>query len=116
MPSGSRNMVLRVLCDAWACTQKGVEYTGTKTGSNRMTMSSIQLNSVEAAILAESMEDGAGIQRAHKDVSDWLRRRHDSGDKNVPYWGLSATYACYLRLQPVVTVVQKRSQGSEDPD
>ena len=81
-----------------------------------MTMASIQLNSVEAAIIAESMEDGAGIQQAHKDVSDWLRRRHDSGEKNVPHWGISATYACYLRLQLVVTVVQKRSQGSEDPD
>ena len=34
----------------------------------------------------------------------------------MPYWGLSATYACYLRLQPVVTVVQKRLQVSEDPD
>ena len=108
-------MVLQVLCDARACTQKGVEYTGNKTGSNCMTMASIQLNSVEAAIIAELMEDGAGIQRAHKDMPDWMRRRHDSGEKNVPYWGLSATYACYLRLQPVVTVVQKRLQGSEDP-
>ena len=52
MPSGSRNMVLRVLCDARACAQKGVEYTGEKTGSDRMTMASIQLNSVEAAIIA----------------------------------------------------------------
>ena len=116
IPSGSRNMVLQVLCDARACAQKGVEYTDKKTGSDRMTMASIQLNSVEAAIISESMEDGAGIQRVHKGVSDWLRRRHDSGEKHVSYWGLLATYACYLRLQPLVTVVQKRSQGSEDPD
>ena len=79
MPKGLRNMILRVLCDAQACAQKGVEYTGEKTGSNRMTMALIQLNSVEAAIIAESMEDSAGIQRTHKDMSDWLRRRHDSG-------------------------------------
>ena len=55
MPSGLRNMVLRVLCDARACAQKGVEYTGEKTGSDRMTMASIQLNSVEASIIVESV-------------------------------------------------------------
>ena len=41
MPSGSCNMVLWVLCNARACAQKGVEYTGEKTGSDRMTMALI---------------------------------------------------------------------------
>ena len=70
-----------------------------------MLLASIQLNSVAAHIIAESMEDSAGIRRVHSDVCDWLRRRRESGEENVPYWGLSATYACYLHLKPVVTVV-----------
>ena len=69
-----------------------------------------------AAIIAESIEDGAGIRRAHSDVMDWLRRRHESGKQDMRYWGLSATYACYLRMNPTVTVVQKRAQDSNDQE
>jgi hypothetical protein len=47
-------------------------------------------------------------------VMNWLRRRHASGEANVKYWGMSATYSCYLRMNSVVTVVQKRAQGSDD--
>jgi hypothetical protein len=42
----------------------------------------------------------------------WLRRRVEAGEQNVEYWGLSATYACHLRMKPTVTVVRKRGQGS----
>ena len=44
----------------------------------------------------------------------WLGRRHDSGKLNVKWWGLSTTYSCYLPMNPTVTVVQKRVQGSDD--
>ena len=79
-------------------------------------LAAIQLNSVVARIIAKSIEDGAGIRRAHQNAMQWLRRRIEAGEQNVEYWGLSATYACHLRMKPTVTVVQKRGQGSNDPE
>ena len=86
MPPGSLNVIKRVLVAVRACAVEGVEYTDARAVSNRMKCASIQLDSVAADIIAESMEDVAGIRRAHKDVCAWLRRRHESGEQNVLYW------------------------------
>ena len=102
--------------DARQCAANGVEYTGEKATSPRTMLVAIPLDSPAARIIAESMEEGAKIRRAHQNVLDWLRRRHEAGENNVQYWGLSATYSCYLRMNPTVTVVQKRAQGSDDPN
>lgn len=114
MRPGSRNVVRRVLRDVRDCARESKEYTGERAASSRMMMAAIELGSVASEIIAESMEDGAGSRRAHEDVCDWLRRRHESGEEDVPHWGPSATYSCYLRMKPVVTVVLKRAQGSDD--
>ena len=76
----------------------------------------IPLDSPAARIIAESVKEGAKIGRAHQNVLDWLWRRHEAGENNVPYWGLSETYSCYLRINPTITVVQKRAQGSDPPN
>ena len=115
IPKGSYNSIRSVIEDARSCYEGGREYTGEKTGSDRLMLAAIQPDSVAALIIAESMEDGAGIRRAHQDAMHWLRRRQESGEQDVEYWGLSTSYACYLRMKPTVTVVQKRCQGSDDP-
>ena len=74
----------------------------------------IPLELPAAGLVAEATEDGTGIRQAHADVMDWLWRWYNSGKVNVKWWGLSATYSCYLRMNPTVTVVQKRAQGSDD--
>jgi hypothetical protein len=91
-----------------------MEYTDEKKGSDRLMLVAIQPNSVAALIIAESMEDGAGIRRAHQDAMEWLRRRVEAGQQNMEYWCLLATYTCHLRMKLTVTVVQKRGQGSND--
>ena len=65
-----------------------------------MMLAAIQPNSVAALIIAESMEDGSGIRCAHQDAMEWLRRRVEAGEQDVEYWGLWATYSCYLRIKP----------------
>lgn len=62
-----------------ACAAEGMEHTDARASTDRMMCAAIQLDSVEAGIIAESVEDGAGIRRAHEDACDWLRRRHESG-------------------------------------
>ena len=115
MPSGSRDVVRRIIDGVRQVEREMVPYTGVRQSSSRERLMAVPLDSVGASIIAKSMEDGAGIRRAHADAMDWLRRRHEAGEADVPYWGLSATYACYLRMQPTVTVVQKRGQGNSDP-
>ena len=79
-------------------------------------IATIPLDSPAAKIIANAMESGASIRQARDEVEDWLRRRHESGEINVQRLGPSATYSCYLCTNPTVTVVQKRAQGSDDPD
>ena len=73
-------------------------------------------NSVAALILAKSMEDSAGIRRAHLDAREHQCRRHEAGEPNVEFWGLSASYSMHRRMKPIETVVQKRAQGSSDDE
>ena len=115
MPIGSRDVIARVIDGVRRADREMVPYTGVRKQSSRVMLRAVPLDSIGAAIIAESMEDGSGIRRAHSDAMDWLRRRHESGEADVPHWGLSATYQCYLRMQPTVTVVMKRAQGSTDP-
>ena len=85
LPRGLRNVVRRVLRNVRKCTKDGTQYTGRIDASPRNQLMSIPLNSVAAAIIAESMEDGAGIRRAHSNAMDWLRRRKESGEDNMQY-------------------------------
>ena len=116
MPIGLLDVITRVLSDVRACASDGVVYDSNKAVSDRLKLMAVTPNSVAALLFAELSEDGAGIRRAHEDVLFWLRRRRESGEKYMPYWGLSSTYPCYLRMNQTVTVVQKLSQGSDDPN
>ena len=89
-------------------------YTGKQKHSKRTMILAITLDSPAAKIIADAMENGASIRQAHAEVEDWLRRRHESGEEHVQWWGLSVTYSCYFRMNPTITVVQKRAEGSND--
>jgi len=115
MSVGSLDVIKRVLVDVRACARDGVVYDPSRASSNRLMLTAIKPNTVAALIIAEAMEDGSGIRGAHEGVMNWLRLRRNCGERDVPHWGLSATYGCYQRMNPTVTVVQKRSQGSDDP-
>ena len=79
-------------------------------------LAAIPLDSPGARIIADTMESGGTIKRAHANCIAWLRIRYKAGEKDVPDWRLSATYSCYLRMNPTITVVEKRAQGSFDPN
>ena len=116
IPHGSREHIKAVIRETRRCAKLGIQYTGKKKHSKRTMIAAIPLDSPAAKIIADAMESGASIRQAHAEVEDWLRRQHESGEENVKWWGLSATYSCYLRMKPTFTVVQKRAQGSDDPD
>ena len=105
---GSNKWIRDVISSVRECAKVGFKYSGERTHTARPTLHAILMDSPAALIIAKAMVDGNGIRQAHVDVMDWLRRRYDSGEVNVKWWGLSATYSCYLRMNPTVTVVQKR--------
>ena len=84
VPRGSTKSILNVIADTRQCAKDGVKYNGKKNHSPRTMLAAIPLDSPAGRIVAEAMEDGNGIRRAHADVMDWLRRRHDRGEPNVP--------------------------------
>ena len=104
-----------MIADARRCAKDGVKFEDEKKHYPRTMLVAIPLDSPLARIISEAMEDGNGIRRAHADVMDCLRCRNNGGELNVLWWGLSSTYSCFLRMSPTVTVVQKRAQGSDDP-
>jgi hypothetical protein len=60
IPDGSRFSIKQVIEDVRCCHEEGVEYTGEKTGSDRMMLARIKPNSVAALIIAELMEARSG--------------------------------------------------------
>ena len=55
LPSGSRDVVARVLAGLRACMKLGVEYTGERASTLLPALHAIKNDSVEAEIIAESM-------------------------------------------------------------
>ena len=107
IPPGSRATVKTVIKEARECAKNGWQYTGDKATSSRVMLAAIPLNSPAARIIADTMEGGGTIKRAHANCMAYLWARHEAGKPDVPFWGLSATYSCYLRMNPTVTVVEK---------
>ena len=79
-------------------------------------IAAIPLDSPAACIIVDTMESGGTIKRVHSNCIAWLRMRHEAGEKDVPFWGLSATYLCYLRMNSTVTIMEKQAQESLDPN
>ena len=87
IPNGSTKSILKVIADARRCAKDGVKYEDEKKHSPCTMLVAIPLDSPPARIIAEAMEDGNGIRRAHADVMDWLRRRNDGGRDQCPVVG-----------------------------
>ena len=115
MSVGALNVIKRVLCDAQACARVAFAYNPSNVSSNHLKLTAIKPNSVATLIIAEAMDDGSGIRRVHEDGLYWLLLCTEYGERDMSHWGLLAPYACYQQMNPTVSVVQKRSQGSDDP-
>jgi hypothetical protein len=68
IPIGLLNVIKRVVTDVRECASNGGVYEINKTVSNRLKLTAVKPNSVEALIITELMEDGAEICWAHKEV------------------------------------------------
>lgn len=74
----------------------------------------ISLDSIEAQIIADYMEDGYGLRQTTAQVNSYHEQQAD--DDSWVRVGVSAVYGCYLALDPVVTAVEDMKQGKHDPD
>ena len=106
----------KVINDVRTCNEECRVYNPERTPSDRLMLAVIQPNSVVTAIIAKSMEDGAGLRRAHEDDMDYQYRWHEAGDPDVQFWGLVTARNFYISMSPTVTPVQRRAQGSNGPD
>ena len=70
----------------------------------------IRLESQEAQIIADLMEDGASISMA------WMIVNSHREEQELTSLTRSAVYSCIKRLRPEVTPVTKLKQGSSDPN
>jgi hypothetical protein len=68
MPIGLLNVIKRVGTDVRECASNGVVYGSNKAVSDRLKLTAVKPNSVAALIITESMENGAEICWAHKEV------------------------------------------------
>jgi hypothetical protein len=107
-----RKMVKECMTRAERCLHMGTEYDGSR---NKMSKSKtkallIPAGSVELQIIADSMELGYGIRLTKELVNE------HRGGNDAERVGLSTVYEAYKRLNPVITVVKKRKQGTTDPD
>ena len=110
IPPGSRAAVRRVISDAWHCLQEGEEYVGELPSGRGGQNTLIKSGSPEEKIVANSMESGRSLRSTTLLVNKHLRK------KKQEHVGMSSVHSCYWRLDPVVTAISKRKQGSNDPD
>jgi len=61
MPPGSRDVVFRVLEDVWECQKNGLEYSGERRAGSGGQNKLIELDSIEAQIVADGIEGGLGL-------------------------------------------------------
>ena len=88
----------------------GIEYTGEQKVPNRSAKRLIGDDSPQMTIIADAMEAGFGITQTWEIVN---QHRLQNGEEEV---GRSCIYNAYLRLEPVVTPIKKRKQGSLSKD
>ena len=113
IPKGSRGSLHTVLEEVQLCAKAGIPYVGTRKCPSRA-RAKIPLDSVEAQIVADYMEDGYGLRQTTAQVNKY--RQDQAEDDSWVRVGVSAVYSCYLALDPVVTAVEDVKQGKHDPE
>lgn len=101
MPVGSRKTVSKTLATAWAMHVNGLRYEGdsAKVGAPSNNPLGVKRNSIDEQILADAIEDGFSIRRAHE-VVNRNRRELNPDAKDIGY---SAIRSAVERLNPTKT-------------
>ena len=99
MPTGSWKTVKNVLQMAWEMHVRGMRYEGdsAKVGKASNNPLGIKLHSLDEQVLADALEDGFSIRRAHE-VVNRNRKELDPAAKDIGY---SAVRTAVARLNPV---------------
>jgi len=108
LPKGSRGSVVDVLLDVEWCMENDVEYTGQRKIKAR-TQAAIALDSKEAKLIADGMEDRLGLRLVCEMVNTSRRL------KGLMHLGQTAIYNTYLALKPVTNWIGDAKQGKTDP-
>ena len=108
-PKGSYGSILRVLRELQRCALAGQEYTGERARDLSHARALLQIDSPDAAVMADAMERGLGLSKATAAVNTARVRR------GLDPVGRSAVYSLHLRCKPVVTAIELCKQGKTDP-
>lgn len=102
-----------VLEHIWACDKNGLVYNGrTKLSYEKPGPEpQLKINSPEANIIAEALENGYSISHCMEYVNSWVQSR----DSDAPLLTRHAVYSLFKRLNPNIKAMQSISQGSSDP-
>ena len=103
----SHGMVKSVLDDVMWCYLNSVAYDGSRAPRETFAVM-VNRGSEEEQIIADAFEDGFSLGMAVENVNHYRRRE---GKEELTR---SAVYGAYLRLNPTITPLKKRSQGSDD--
>ena len=89
---------------------RGEPYTGDAEPRKEWSHYTIPLNSYQAQLTADLIEWGFGFANTTFHVNMYLE------ENNLPHVGRSTIYETVKRMKPKVTMIQKRGQGSHDPN
>jgi hypothetical protein len=109
IPFNRRQVVRRVLTTVVDMAKQGLVYDGERKASCRDINIMIAPDSFDRQIIADAMEGGFGLRHTQELVNEHRR------DSNKTIVGLNTVWVAYVRMNPVVTPIGKRKQGTTDP-
>ena len=105
-----KNTVVKVLNTLIECQKTGVPYAGAGNYAACGRKPLIDLESVEAEIVADSFEGGQTLDFATYNVNTHRE------SKGLPSLTSSAVYGCFRRMKPQVKKIKRGKQGSKDKE
>ena len=100
----------RVLSQAALSGKSGLMYDGERQDRLDTKMKMLGDDSFEMQIIADAMEGGFGLRHTQELVNEHRR------DNHLTVVGLTTIWTAYLRLDPVITPIRKRKQGTTEVD
>eukprot|EP00536_Pseudo-nitzschia_multiseries_P013397 jgi/Psemu1/35149/gm1.35149_g len=102
-----RDTVIQVCTDVLYCQDNGIFYSGKGNYSTTGRPPIIALDSIEAEIVADSIESGNSVRMSTVIVNKYRKKLE------LPSFTYSAVRGCMLRLNPLIKTVKRGKQGSK---
>eukprot|EP00536_Pseudo-nitzschia_multiseries_P003424 jgi/Psemu1/7750/gm1.7750_g len=102
-----QDTVIQVCTDVLYCQDNGIFYSGKGNYSTTGRPPIIALDSIQAEIVADSIESGNSVRMSTVIVNKYRKKLE------LPSFTCSAVRGCMLRLNPLIKTVKRGKQGSK---